>query len=256
MRKQCEWPLTAKPACGISHPWPSCPKILFALSVTTFSFGKTRSRSEANCSPTHSDTSQPVMSRSTLPCRGCRGRARASAFSWFVKAHAVIRLRLSPFSWSKSSAIRLRTDGRSARSRPTRSSFTRGGAGRPTDCRRGGEPAARAVCQRAAAPVDVGHRHQLPHPPAAAARTHPGHELRTTTADGGGRRCRRVVIIDGPLPAGLHRPRPARRAPRSGGGPTGVPPPRLAPHRGRFCTTRAAPAARALRPVALCRLKR
>eukprot|EP00964_Phaeocystis_antarctica_P024468 scaffold13696_cov59-Phaeocystis_antarctica.AAC.2 len=76
-----------KPACGTGNCCPSWPSSLLAEMVTTLSRGKARCTSAANCSPSHSDTSHPVISRSTEPS------VRPSrACSRLAKAHAVMRL--------------------------------------------------------------------------------------------------------------------------------------------------------------------
>ena len=59
--------LNGKQCCGIGADWPSWPSSLFAESVTMRSFGKTRCKSDAKASPSQSETSQPVTSKSTEP---------------------------------------------------------------------------------------------------------------------------------------------------------------------------------------------
>ena len=120
------WLLNWKPNCATAKVWPYSPSSLFAEIVTMLSFGKMRWRSEANCSPSQSDTSQPVTSRSTEPsCAPLWCRAKRS-FILFVSVHAVIRLSERPAE-SQSSRSRLSTAGISRRSVPTGSLFGGGG---------------------------------------------------------------------------------------------------------------------------------
>mmetsp|Transcript_22366 Transcript_22366/g.53090 ORF Transcript_22366/g.53090 Transcript_22366/m.53090 type:complete len:245 (-) Transcript_22366:107-841(-) len=123
LRKEWLSPWKRKPACGTGNCCPSWPSSLLAEMVTTFSRGKARCTSAANCSPSHSDTSHPVISRSTEPS------VRPSrACSRLAKAHAVIRL--YECTGSSQSRICVRsTAGMSAMSSPT-GSLSAAGLGR------------------------------------------------------------------------------------------------------------------------------
>ena len=65
--KLCEQALKAKPGCGMGSSWPSKPSSLLEERVTILSFGKTRCRSDANCSLTQRLVSHPVSNKSTDP---------------------------------------------------------------------------------------------------------------------------------------------------------------------------------------------
>ena len=93
---------------------------MFAESVTILSRGKALCRSDANCSPIHSDTSQPVTSRSTEP--SCvPSSCCISRFLIFEKSVKTVS-RLSELDGSfQSSWIFLMIRGMSAMSEPTAS---------------------------------------------------------------------------------------------------------------------------------------
>ena len=116
--KLCDASWNEKPTCGVGKLWPSWPRSLLAESTTILSAGKRRCRSEANCSPSQSETSHPEMRRSTEPscvpaaCACSRLRSRA------CRVNAVRRLSELEGS-SQSSWMRCSTDGISAMSRPT-----------------------------------------------------------------------------------------------------------------------------------------
>jgi len=138
-----------KPSCGMGKAWPSSPSSLLAEMQTMLSLGMTRCRSAANCSPTQSETSQPVMSRSTEPscvlasCSSSRLRSRETS----VQAEKrLIELE----GISQSFCIVRSTCGMEAMSWPTESESGSGGmgmiSGLPSSCSTRRSSGLRFIC--------------------------------------------------------------------------------------------------------------